>query len=67
MINLVVNTENEVITMIIDNSSYSVFSLNYHLVRVIKYRRQVIDNNISNKLKDIYNYISPKYNTTLLE
>lgn len=67
IINSVANTRNEVITMIMDNNSHSVFSLNYHLVFVVKYRRQVINNDVSNRLKDIYNYISPKYNITLLE
>ena len=34
---------------------------------VIKYRRKVIDDDISNRLKEIFEYISPKYNVTLEE
>ena len=34
---------------------------------VIKYRRKVIDDDISNRLKEIFEYISPKYNITLEE
>ena len=41
--------------------------MNYHLVLVIKYRRKVIDNAISDRLKEIFQYISPKYNITLEE
>ena len=45
----------------------SVFKLSYHLVLVIKYRRKVINDDISNRLKEIFEYISPKYNVTLEE
>lgn len=48
-------------------NNHSVFKLSYHLVLVIKYRRKVIDNDISNRLKEIFEYISPKYNVTLEE
>ncbi len=43
------------------------FRLNYHLVLVVKYRKKVIDDKISNRLKEIFEYISPKYNITLDE
>ena len=33
--------------MDLENNNHSVFSLNYHLVLVIKYRRDVIDDTIS--------------------
>ena len=39
----------------------------YHLVLVIKYRRKVIDDVISNRLKEIFEYIAPNYNITLQE
>lgn len=39
----------------------------YHLVLVIKYRRNVIDDVISNRLKEIFEYVSPNYNITLQE
>jgi len=33
----------------------------------IKYRKKIIDNFISSRLKDIFDYISPKYNISLNE
>ena len=53
--------------MKLDSNNHSVFSLNYHLVLVIKYRRQVINDDISNRLKEIFEYISPNYNIKLQE
>ncbi|MFR2266613.1 MAG: IS200/IS605 family transposase, partial [Clostridium sp.] len=50
-----------------DTNNHSVFKLSYHLVLVIKYRRKVIDDDISKRLKEIFEYISPKYNVTLEE
>ena len=51
----------------LDNNAHSVFSLYYHLVMVTKYRRKVFDSNISDRAKNIFEYICPKYNITLLE
>ena len=53
--------------MDLDTNNNSAFKLSYHLVLVIKYRRKVIDDDISNRLKEIFEYISPKYNITLEE
>lgn len=53
--------------MNLDINNHSVFKLSYHLVLVIKYRRKVVDDEISNRLKDIFEYISPKYNIVLEE
>ena len=53
--------------MDLDTNNHSVFKLSYHLVLVIKYRRKVIDDDISNRLKEIFECISPKYNVTLEE
>lgn len=53
--------------MNLDNNNHSVFSLYYHLVLVTKYRRKVIDNNISNRLKEIFEKIQGNYNITLQE
>ncbi len=53
--------------MKLDSNNHSVFSLNYHLILVIKYRRKVLNDDISNRLKEIFEYISPTYNTTLEE
>lgn len=39
----------------------------YHLVLVVKYRRKVIDNTISERMKEIFQYIAPKYNISMLE
>ena len=50
-----------------DSNNHSVFALNYHLIICVKYRRKVINDNISNRLKEILEYISPKYNITLKE
>ena len=51
----------------LETNNHSVFSLNYHLVLVVKYRKKVIDNKISNSLKAIFEYIAPKYNIILEE
>lgn len=53
--------------MLLDNNNHSVFSLNYHLVLVVKYRRPVIDDVISARLKEIFENIAPNYNITLKE
>ena len=39
----------------------------YHLVLVVKYRRQVFDDGISSRAKEIFEYIAPNYNITLEE
>jgi putative transposase len=53
--------------MNLDNNNHSVFLLYYHLVLVTKYRRKVIDDNISNRLKEIFEKIQGNYNITLQE
>ncbi len=55
--------------MELDNNAHSVFLLYYHLVLVIKYRRKVFDDNISDRAKEIFEYISPElqYNITRME
>ncbi len=53
--------------MDLDSNNHSVFSLHYHLILVIKYRRQVLNNDISTRLKEIFEYISPNYNLILEE
>lgn len=50
-----------------DTNNHSVFILRYHLIMCIKYRNKVIDNNISNRLKEIFELIAPKYNIVLEE
>lgn len=51
----------------LDNNNHSVFLMYYHLVFVVKYRRKVIDDVVSGRLKEIFEYISPNYNIALQE
>ncbi len=53
--------------MKLDSNAHSVFLLYYHLVLVVKYRRRVFDDDISNRAKEIFEYIAPNYNITLQE
>lgn len=53
--------------MELESNNHSVFIMYYHLVLVVKYRRKVIDDTISNRLKEIFEYVSPNYNITLQE
>ena len=53
--------------MELDNNNHSVFLMHYHLVFVVKYRRKIIDDGISDRLKEIFEYISPNYNVSLQE
>ena len=39
----------------------------YHLILVVKYRKKVIDEPISERLREIFHYISVNYNITLQE
>ena len=51
----------------LDTNSHSVFLLSYHLILVVKYRRKVINDTIANRIKEIGEYIAPKYNISFLE
>ena len=51
----------------LDTNKHSVYLLYYHLVLVVKYRKKVIDDRISNRLKEIFEYIQLNYNITLIE
>ena len=53
--------------MIFYTNNHSVFSLNYHLIMCIKHRKEVINQEISLRLKEMFEYISPKYNIVLEE
>ena len=53
--------------MELDSNNHSVFLLWYHSVFVIKCRRKVINKAISQRLKEIFNYIAPNYHITLQE
>lgn len=50
-----------------DTNNHSVFMLHYHLIMYIKYRNEVMDDTISNRLKEIFVKIAPVYNITLEE
>lgn len=52
-----------------DTNQHSVFLLQYHLIFVVKYRRQVIDDRICARLREIFEYIakSPRYAITIIE
>ena len=45
----------------------SVFSIYFHLILVVKYRKKVIDERISERLKEIFEYIQDNYNIALEE
>lgn len=44
-----------------DNDPHSVYLLYYHLIMVVKYRRKVIDDQVSERDKEIFEYISTRY------
>ncbi|MCV3162215.1 transposase, partial [Enterococcus faecium] len=52
--------------MELDTNNHSVFLLYYHLVLVTKYRRQVIDDEISDYAKTTFERISESYHITLV-
>ena len=51
----------------LDTNAHSVFLLYYHLILVIKYRHQIIDEVISARAKEIFEYIAPTYKITIQE
>ena len=53
--------------MELDTNAHSVFSLRYHLILVVKNRRQVFTDEISNRAKEIFEYIAPTYKIELVE
>lgn len=50
-----------------DSNNHSVFMLQYHLVLVIKYRKRVINDTISVRLREIFDYIASNYNISVEE
>jgi len=63
----VVTNRKEVKSMELDGNNHSVFSMYYHLVLVIKYRRKVITPSVSDYAKDMFLRISTNYNIALIE
>ena len=53
--------------MELESNNHSVFLMYYHLILVIKYRRKLIDDAMSMRLREIFEYIQPNYNLTLQE
>ena len=51
----------------IDYNAHSVYLMYYHLIMVVKYRRKVIDNPISERAKEIWEHIVPQYGIVLEE
>lgn len=49
------------------SNNHSVFDIYFHLILVIKYRKRVINEQISERLKEIFSYIQGNYNITLVE
>ena len=50
-----------------DKNQHSVYLLYYHLILVVKYRRKVFDDRISERAREIFLYIAPKYDITMEE
>ena len=51
----------------IDHNAHSVYLMYYHLIMVVKYRRKVIENPISERAKEIWEHIAPRYGSVLEE
>ena len=49
----------------LDTNAHSVFLMYYHLVLVTKYRHEVIDDVISVRAREIFEYIAPTYKITI--
>jgi putative transposase len=54
-------------TMELDTNNHSVFMLRYHLIMCTKYRSKVINDEISDRLKEMFVRTAPSYNITLEE
>ena len=48
-------------------TQHSVYSITLHLVLVVKYRRDVIDNTISNRIKEIFEKIGLSHDVEIIE
>lgn len=53
--------------MELQTNNHSVFALHYHLVMVVKYRRRVLNDTISDRLKDIFENVAENYHITVEE
>ena len=50
-----------------DRNQHSVYLLYYHLILVVKYRRKVFGDEVSERAKEIFSYICPRYGIVLEE
>lgn len=55
------------IKRVLDTNNHSVFEMHYHLVMVVKYRRKVINDPISARLREIFEYIGRDYGVSVEE
>ena len=62
-----INYINGVLIVDLETNLHSVFLLNYHLIMCVKYRNKVINDVISERLKEIFSYIAPAYKITIVE
>ncbi|MEC1437304.1 IS200/IS605 family transposase [Bacillus sonorensis] len=53
--------------MKLDSNNHSVFLMYYHLVLVVKYRRKVFDDEMSDYAKGMFVKLGKKYNISLVE
>lgn len=53
--------------MVLDSNNHSVFLMHYHLILVVKYRRKVVNDEISDSLREIFENIAGNYNITVEE
>jgi len=51
----------------LDSNNHAVFSLNYHLILVVKYRRKAISSEIQARIKEIAEYVGRKQNVYVVE
>lgn len=51
----------------LESNNHSVFLMHYHLVLVVKYRRRVITDAVSDRAREIFERIAPTYGITLEE
>lgn len=51
----------------LDTNAHSVFLLRYHLILVVKYRRNVFDDEISERARAIFERIAPDYKIEVVE
>ena len=53
--------------MVLDTNNHSVFLLHYHLIMCVKYRNNVIDDEINEFLKNVFVKIQDRYSIKLEE